>query len=931
MTKSLKISLRFIITICLVFLGVLMTSDKAYAEDKTYEDKYGKWTYSVNDDNEVSINKYTQITDFTEVVIPETINGMKVTRIGDEAFKGSDVLKSITIPSGVTSIGVEAFAGCINLISLTIPDSVASIGEFAFYKCSVLTSITILDGVTSIGDYAFAACVNLKKTTIPRSVTSIGESAFADDDSFEIYTYKSSYADQYAQENNITVVYIDDIEIEDDTAREVKFDNISEISIGTIAGITFSVITTSYENMLVACNNLKYIVKSGLEDQGMTIRDLPTEADENGKWAFSVCISVKAVEYYENTAVIITFDDTDKSYVKSISVSDSTENLILNEIKNVKVSYKSEINDDKIGTMEIKWGFDYFTPNANLYQNNLAIASLVLSRSIEAGKTDVESTLKKLDFNNVSVNNYESEDTGIGRISFALASREYTYHGNNRVLIAVVCRGTINWNDTRNDLASLYIDSFGISASNVHKWVNQYINTYEFDKKYSKDNIKFLVTGHSLGGVTANLLAHELEENTSSENIYTYTFAAPCGTNNSVRLNNVFNILNEEDVVPHIPTKSIISQKPRHGKDIWFNRKDYEPYIYNRFRAITNNGNLRDTMKALNLDLVKKKLWAHSCDTYLAYLLTRSDADELWTYKIRCAKVACPVDVEVYDSGGNLVGRVVNNEIDQTLEQGVIIYVEGDIKYIYMIYEGDYTFKLTGSDSGTMTYSIQDVDVENGTIEEKEVYNNVSLEKGKEMVSEISTTPENNDKEVDLYVTDKNGNNIIKIDIDGSETELSGEDIIPDPTPTPTKVPTNDPTPKSLATPTKEPANDSTVSPTTTPTVSPTVKPNTKPTTSPTVVPTASPDSKTSKDNKTTFSIKNKKTIKKTAKIKVKDKDKIKNITLNGKTVKIKKNKTSITVKLKSYKKKLKKKGKWNTLKVTDNKGNITTIKFKTK
>ena len=85
------------------------------------------------------------------------------------------------------------------------------------------------------------------------------------------------------------------------------------------------------------------------------------------------------------------------------------------------------------------------------------------------------------------------------------------------------------------------------------------------------------------------------------------------------------------------------------------------------------------------------------------------------------------------------------------------------------------------------------------------------------------------------------------------------------------------------------------------------------------------------KDNKTTFSIKNKKTIKKTAKIKVKDKDKIKKITLNGKNVKIKKKKTSVTIKLKSYKKTLKKKGKWNKLVVIDVNGNTKSIKFKTK
>ena len=109
--------------------------------------------------------------------------------------------------------------------------------------------------------------------------------------------------------------------------------------------------------------------------------------------------------------------------------------------------------------------------------------------------------------------------------------------------------------------------------------------------------------------------------------------------------------------------------------------------------------------------------------------------------------------------------------------------------------------------------------------------------------------------------------------------------------------------------------------------VIPKLTPTTKPTEQPTPVPTPT----ITKDRKTTFSIKNKAKIKNTTKIKVKDKDKIKKITLNGKTIKIKKNKTSITIKLKSYKKALKKKGKWNTLKVTDNKGNLKSIKFKTK
>lgn len=143
------------------------------------------------------------------------------------------------------------------------------------------------------------------------------------------------------------------------------------------------------------------------------------------------------------------------------------------------------------------------------------------------------------------------------------------------------------------------------------------------------------------------------------------------------------------------------------------------------------------------------------------------------------------------------------------------------------------------------------------------------------------------------------------------------------PTPTPA-VPT--PTPVAT-TPTTAPTEGNITIPTTAPTdgnIS-------TPTATPSVTPSAVPTPVAVKDKTTTFSIKNKATVKKTAKIKIKDKDKIKKITLNGKTIKIKKNKTSFTLKLKSYKKNLKKKGKWNTLKVTDKKGNVKTIKFKTK
>ena len=114
----------------------------------------------------------------TKIEIPNEIDDVAITIIGDCAFSGCSGLTSITIPNSVTSIGSSAFYGCTGLTSATIPDSVTSIGDYAFYNCSSLTSVTIPDSVTSIGDHAFSYCSDLTNITIPNSVTSIGNYAF---------------------------------------------------------------------------------------------------------------------------------------------------------------------------------------------------------------------------------------------------------------------------------------------------------------------------------------------------------------------------------------------------------------------------------------------------------------------------------------------------------------------------------------------------------------------------------------------------------------------------------------------------------------------------------------------------------------------------------------------------------------------------------
>lgn len=221
--------------------------------------------FTVNETGETIIGLTDTGKTQTELVIPYEIDGVRITKIGESAFKECENLETvkipngiihigkyafkwcrsltlINIPNGVTSIEEQTFESCGSLISINIPNTITSIGSIAFAGCGSLTSITIPNGVTSIGSSAFEQCTTLTSINIPNSVTSIGAAAFAHctsltsisipngvinigenafhvydtaSDSFipipglTIYCEQGSYAETYANTNNISVTYTD--------------------------------------------------------------------------------------------------------------------------------------------------------------------------------------------------------------------------------------------------------------------------------------------------------------------------------------------------------------------------------------------------------------------------------------------------------------------------------------------------------------------------------------------------------------------------------------------------------------------------------------------------------------------------------------------------------------------------------------------------
>jgi hypothetical protein len=72
--------------------------------------------------NYITANNEITITGYTgpggDVTIPDTINGLPVTSIGDSAFSNCTNLTSVSIPKSVTSIGDDAFHNCHRLTNV---------------------------------------------------------------------------------------------------------------------------------------------------------------------------------------------------------------------------------------------------------------------------------------------------------------------------------------------------------------------------------------------------------------------------------------------------------------------------------------------------------------------------------------------------------------------------------------------------------------------------------------------------------------------------------------------------------------------------------------------------------------------------------------------------------------------------------------------
>ena len=209
---------------------------KSYEKDGYGYDEKSEMEYKILNDGTAAVTWCNKIKSTDTLNVPATVNGRKVTQIGEgfSAYHGYEYaknIKKVILPNTIKEIGNYGFSDCVELKEINIPKSVEKIGEgafydnralktidlsnvkiisrHAFYGCSGLTDVK-LSKVESIGDGAFLWCSSLKdvqlvssaikeigpevfsycseleKINIPKSVEKIGESAFLHNKSLKI-------------------------------------------------------------------------------------------------------------------------------------------------------------------------------------------------------------------------------------------------------------------------------------------------------------------------------------------------------------------------------------------------------------------------------------------------------------------------------------------------------------------------------------------------------------------------------------------------------------------------------------------------------------------------------------------------------------------------------------------------------------------------
>ena len=660
-------------------------------------------------------------------------------------------IEEIIIPDGVTEIESYAFGGCKNIKDIKLPETLESIGYNAFGSCTGLESIKIPSKVKKIGMYAFEYCSNLKKIILSESVESIGTDAFSGcNEEFTIYGYEGTYAQQYANENNIPFKLVDDEDFDDNNYIYGNLTLIDPLNwqIG-IDGVKYN-LDSNYE--------LTDEVKLWVQESDKRVVCSIKNGNVNGIYRLSdvtsIYIKLKAdpskLVYQNGKMNVSKFTvKVDVQYFArgEYNLPDSIKRQIYKDITNIELKAQSDgINFGKSG-----WGWfkDYKTSVSKDLDNSRINAGSSISFSEDIYIND----------------DYKiSASTGIFDINCAVTFGDGT-KSENKVQVQV---GNLDYRDkvvedkkNNSVMGTNVSNAQKILSSNANKAVtydpmlDSYL-TYEqqvhlkevlyvwvsdifaaTNSSYCKNNNKIQDKIYKKLGIDKNSLTNIVNTN-STFKVELNTTVGKRTIEFDIKLSNY--ILGQKVSYAGFGTMQFTMYKDRSKPELtgtgMVALTNMEGFV-NQLTTIADNA----------IESAYMGIWGNDANAIANYLTSGTMLEVLKKngvikgtfsgnlYKLMKkpttdyieAQVHCPVDVYVYDSAGTLVGKIVNNEVDASFNE-LYMYTIGDSKYIQLT-EDNYKLVLVGNDNGSMDYIVKEYD-EDGNCKQTINYNNLEVVKG---------------------------------------------------------------------------------------------------------------------------------------------------------------------------------------------------------
>ncbi|MBO4770146.1 MAG: lipase family protein [Clostridia bacterium] len=180
------------------------------------------------------------------------------------------------------------------------------------------------------------------------------------------------------------------------------------------------------------------------------------------------------------------------------------------------------------------------------------LAARLLSFCDTRSRSGMTRLMNDISFDVVLTGNYDKTDEDISHTS-AYTVGKRTYEGKNYYLIVIRSTNRGEWYSNFDFAPShsnetLYAENFYLAAADIFDSVKGILD--------GDPDRNVIVCGHSRGGSTANLFGVMLDEEYGEENVYVYTYATPMTVRGEAaerRYGNIFNFVNMNDVVTHLP------------------------------------------------------------------------------------------------------------------------------------------------------------------------------------------------------------------------------------------------------------------------------------------------------------------------------------------------------------------------------------------